>query len=79
MAKMAQEQSGGKEPEEIVKTENKTKETKLAKVQPQVSFIEINIAKTHCQKCGHKKVPNTSGYIFMFKFFSRYLRLPGLI
>ena len=55
MAKMAQEQSGGKEPGEIVKTENKTKETKLAKVQPQVSIIEINIAKTHCQKCGHKK------------------------
>ena len=39
MAKMAQEQSGGKEPGEIVKTENKAKETKLAKVQPQVSIL----------------------------------------
>ena len=48
MAKMAPEQSGGKEPGEIVKTENKTKETKLAKVQPQVSIIEVNSAKTHC-------------------------------
>ena len=37
MARMAQEQSSnGKEPGEIVKTEGKSKETKLAKVQPQV-------------------------------------------
>ena len=38
MARMAQEQSGGKEPGEIVKVEGKPKETKLAKVQPQVSL-----------------------------------------
>ena len=60
MAKMAQEQSGGKEPGEIVKTENKTKETKLAKVQPQVSIIEIKIVQTHCQECGRKGKLNTS-------------------
>ena len=40
MARMAQEQSNGKEPGEIVKVEGKSKETKTAKVQPQVSQMQ---------------------------------------
>ncbi len=44
MARMAQEQSvaAGKEPGEIIKDASKDKETKTAKVQPQVnSYFDI--------------------------------------
>ncbi len=52
MARMAQEQSSNdKEPGEIVKTEEKPKETKLAKVQPQVCQVFLMLLSKKNPSC----------------------------